>query len=98
MLILIITIDTKKFLQKIIVEKIYRKHDYIKNNTIKSAIKFLNKKYSLKDSKNILLKFQELCKNIFLKVKKMNGVQSVYDHNMILDTGIMVGVPHHISV
>lgn len=88
----------QKMLKKIIVDKIYRKHDFFKNNTIKNAIKFLNKNYSLKDSKNILIKFQLLCKNIFPKSKKDEwSTESLYDHNMILDTGIMVGVPHHIS-
>jgi len=86
------------YLKKIIKQNIFKNKDYFKNKTTKKIFKLLNFKYSKKESKDILNKFQLLCKNIFPKRKKNYwSTENIYDHNMILDTGNMVGVPHHIS-
>lgn len=86
------------YLKKVIIQKIYNNKDYLKNNTVKKIFELLHIKYTKKESLDILNKFQIICKNIFYKTKKNKwSTDDIYDHNMILDTGNMVGVPHHIS-
>lgn len=91
-----------KNLEEIVRQNLFKKkYDfYINNKIVQNTVNILIKnKFSKKQSIEMLNKYYKMCRNIF--PSKINtsifNSEDVYDHDFIIDSGEMTGVPHHIS-